>query len=1048
MTIDKNDPRLTAFVLGELPETEADDIRKALEADFELRAEVEEIHRIVDEIEEAMRTEPLPIEKPLRTPGKVDRPDSARKFLRPETVLVTLMGVALVAGLTLGLAKLTNMEIALHRPENSLASPRLPENGDKDTLTAETPGVESMELSAFDSGVDRQDAETEQDAFHCYGGVSSDTAIDAKDGETQLLGGMKRLGQPDADTTFGSVSGSGELSKSGQGSFGFAGGERRSMSRGSMPPERLENQAGGAGGGGMDSNPAKMQFSQSTPVEAMSNSGRERMGRDFPTYRDNPGRMPYASEPTDPLTLGESNAYSGETMASSGLRISNEPKPVETRPNTLSPGMPPAVSDRFLGENEERSLAATVGDTRFEDSKEKFGEGKPEQEKPRGYPLSDTGQMIATQKESTPMQHRGFGDGRSQTEESDRSGFGNADGQSRDLASKTRVISPAELEKHQLGLRGESPSSGPEIAGKPAAAQPEMRQSHLDSLRMMTTPRVLIQEEEEEVLTGPSGGDPRVRGLDYVPRRPLSESNEAYLPFVENTFQRPEGDAKFSTFSIDVDSAAYSTMRRYIRRGQTPPSDSVRLEEYVNYFHYNYDPPTAEDIARGRVFATQVDVAPCPWQPKHLLARIGIKGREFTSENRPALNLVFLIDVSGSMSPPNKLPLIKQGLRELVEQLRERDRVAVVTYAGSSTLALPSISAREKQAILDTVDALRASGSTAGGQGIQTAYETARKYFDAEAENRVILCTDGDFNVGVTDNKMLEELIAEEAKSGVYLTVLGFGMGNYKDDRLKLLAMRGGGNYGYVDSVEEARRLLVQGLTATMFTIAKDVKIQVDFNPARVAGYRLLGYENRKMNNEDFKDDRVDAGEIGAGHTVTALYEIIPVGMAVPDLAPQVDRSRYENTGTKSAVEEDSAHADELMFVKLRYKLPDASESVEVDEPVVFKPGSEAEFSPDSEFAAAVALYGMLLRGSKYSGTGTFETILELAKPNAGEDKYRNEFIELVEAEKSRRTPPMASMKEVESETRARASVRSGAAMPADVQMEPESQKREILLKY
>jgi secreted protein with Ig-like and vWFA domain len=431
-----------------------------------------------------------------------------------------------------------------------------------------------------------------------------------------------------------------------------------------------------------------------------------------------------------------------------------------------------------------------------------------------------------------------------------------------------------------------------------------------------------------------------------------NERNEAYKDFTENDFT-PVKAGEFSTFSIDVDTAAYTTMRRYIAdMNRRPPVESVRLEEYVNYFKYDYAQPEGD-----KPFATHVDVYPCPWQPKHLLARIGIKGKEYTIDERPPLNLVFLIDVSGSMSPANRLPLVKRGLTDLVEMLQPKDRVAIVTYAGSTQVVLPSVSGQEKRAILDSIDALNAGGSTAGASGIKLAYETARRYYDKEAQNRVILCTDGDFNVGTTDNKTLEQMIGDEAKSGVFLTILGFGMGNYKDERLKTLSMRGNGNYGYIDSIEECQRLLVEGLTSTLFTIAKDVKIQVDFNPAKVAGYRLLGYENRKLRDEDFHNDAVDAGDIGAGHTVTALYEIVPAGEKLPTA---VDQSRYA-TGDRQQAAEGSGEsatappdefADELMFVKLRYKAPDGDKSTQLDFPVKT---TASEANGDSKFASAVA---------------------------------------------------------------------------------------------
>jgi Ca-activated chloride channel family protein len=443
-------------------------------------------------------------------------------------------------------------------------------------------------------------------------------------------------------------------------------------------------------------------------------------------------------------------------------------------------------------------------------------------------------------------------------------------------------------------------------------------------------------------------------------------------------------------------------MRRYLKEtGKRPPVDSVRIEEYVNYFKYDYAQPTD-----GKPFATHIDISPCPWEPKHLLARIGIKGKEYSTEERPALNLVFLIDVSGSMQASNRLPLVKRGLTELVEMLQPKDRVAIVTYAGASRVALPSVSGQEKRAILDSINSLDAGGSTAGAAGIKTAYEVAKKYYDKKAQNRVILCTDGDFNVGETNNKTLETMIGDEAKSGVFLTILGFGMGNYKDERLKTLSMRGNGNYGYIDTPEEARRLLVEGLTGTLFAIAKDVKIQIDFNPAKIAGYRLIGYENRKLRDEDFHNDKIDAGEIGAGHTVTALYELVPIGERIPatvdqsrydNKIPATDKSNNNNNDNNNDIPENTEKSKEFLFVKLRYKLPDEDKSSLLEYPAS---AVSETMSPDSQFAAATALFGMLLRESRHSGHGTFDRVLELATPNTKNDQYRNEFIDLVKKAK------------------------------------------------
>lgn len=465
----------------------------------------------------------------------------------------------------------------------------------------------------------------------------------------------------------------------------------------------------------------------------------------------------------------------------------------------------------------------------------------------------------------------------------------------------------------------------------------------------------------------------------------ISPSQDDYDVIRENPFQRV-ADHPLSTFSIDVDSASYAVMRRYLTNGQLPPKDAVRIEELVNYFTYAYAPPTD-----GRPFAVHLDAAPCPWNPAHQLARVAIKARELDKANRPAVNLVFLIDVSGSMSSDNKLPLVKRSLQTLAKQLDGRDRLSIVVYAGAAGVVLPTTRGDQTQAILEALERLEAGGSTAGGAGIQLAYDTARAQFVEGGVNRVILCTDGDFNVGLTQRGDLESLIEQEAKSGVYLTVLGFGMGNYKDSTLELLSNKGNGNYGYVDDFSEARRLLVDQMLGTLVTVAKDVKIQVEFNPARVAGYRLIGYENRMLKKEDFNNDKIDAGDVGAGHTVTAFYELIPVGQPVPGPG-QVDDLKYQAQPATP-----SASTDEILTAKLRYKQPDGDTSVRMDVPLTAGM-LEREPGRDFRFASAVAGFGMILRDSPLRGTFGYADVLALAEPAIGDDPggYRREFVNLV----------------------------------------------------
>ena len=479
--------------------------------------------------------------------------------------------------------------------------------------------------------------------------------------------------------------------------------------------------------------------------------------------------------------------------------------------------------------------------------------------------------------------------------------------------------------------------------------------------------------------------------------RAAQPTAEAYEPVKDNDFARVT-EQPLSTFSIDVDTASYANVRRFINSHQLPPPDAVRIEELVNYFSYDYAPPKGDEP-----FSVTVDVAACPWDKEHRLVRIGLKGKAL-DEDRPPCSLTFLMDVSGSMAPENRLPMLKKAMKMLVRKLRSDDRVAIVTYAGNSGLALPSTSCSEKEPILIALDSLQADGSTNGGEGIQMAYRVAQENFLRGGVNRVILATDGDFNVGITDRSQLIQMVQEKARGGVFLTVLGVGMGNYKDATLEQLADKGNGNYAYLDTMAEARKVLVDQMGGTLVTIAKDVKIQIEFNPAVVGAYRLIGYENRLLAARDFNDDRKDAGEIGAGHTVTALYELVPAGK-VQGLAG-VDPLKYQADPTKGpppAQLSTAAKTGEMMTVKLRFKKPDGQTSKLIERPVTDYLSDFAQASEDFRFAAAVAAYGMLLRGSPFSGDASFDTVMDLAGGSLGKDAggYRVEFLEMVRATKA-----------------------------------------------
>ena len=447
--------------------------------------------------------------------------------------------------------------------------------------------------------------------------------------------------------------------------------------------------------------------------------------------------------------------------------------------------------------------------------------------------------------------------------------------------------------------------------------------------------------------------------------RPV-DNTESYDRIVDNPFLGAR-DNPLSTFSVDVDRASYSNVRRFVTMGQRPPKDAVRIEELVNYFTYEYPDPDDR-----HPFSVNTEVTRAPWKPEHLLVRVALQARRLPPSSLPPSNLVFLVDVSGSMNSPEKLPLVKDALRLLVGQLREQDRVAMVVYAGAAGLVLASTPGDQKELILRAIEGLQAGGSTAGGAGIRLAYDVARANHIGDGNNRVILATDGDFNVGASSDAEMERLIEEKRKQGTFLSVLGFGMGNYKDSKMEKLADKGNGNYAYIDDIVEARKVLVDEMAGTLLTLAKDVKLQVEFNPQRVASYRLLGYENRMLRKEDFDDDTKDAGEIGAGHSVTALYEVVPANVASDNGTTEPLRYQAAARTTRQA------NDDELIYVKLRYKLPDASVSRWLDHVV---PASRLHRpSTDLRFAAAVAAFGMILRDSEHRGSATLDGVLELAR--------------------------------------------------------------------
>ncbi len=471
--------------------------------------------------------------------------------------------------------------------------------------------------------------------------------------------------------------------------------------------------------------------------------------------------------------------------------------------------------------------------------------------------------------------------------------------------------------------------------------------------------------------------------------KPIDNNRAGYSTIVENEFHQVT-KAPLSTFSIDVDAASYSSLRSFLNNGQQPPVDAIRIEEMINYFDYDYPQPTTK-----HPFEVITEISDCPWNQQHRLVHIGLQGKTIATDNLPPSNLVFLIDVSGSMSAANKLPLLQASINLLVNQLRKEDKVAIVVYAGAAGVVLPATKGTDKQKIVEAMNKLQAGGSTAGAAGIHLAYKIAKENFVKDGNNRVILATDGDFNVGQSSEEALVQLIEKERKSGVFLTVLSFGNGNYQDHKMQELADRGNGNHAYIDNILEAKKVLVNEFGGTLFTIAKDVKLQIEFNPAKVQSYRLIGYENRLLAAEDFNNDLKDAGELGAGHTVTALYEVIPTGVKSTFL-PSVDPLKYQENPTPKVTAKETK---EIMTIKLRYKQPDGNKSQLIEKPIIDQQIALKKMSDNFRFSAAVAEFGLLLRASKFKNTASFAQTIQLAKGGKGIDDngYRAEFIRLVE---------------------------------------------------
>jgi Ca-activated chloride channel family protein len=558
-----------------------------------------------------------------------------------------------------------------------------------------------------------------------------------------------------------------------------------------------------------------------------------------------------------------------------------------------------------------------------------------------------------------------------------------------DSKADAKAADPREQADDGRAVQATSPS---EPQPMPLADEPEAEEASKDaeaspSRAKKSKPTASPSLAMPGHMGGAVKGDQGAMGRAWGPPPAPETSGEAYDHVEENAFVAVNDDPR-STFSIDVDTASYSNMRRFLEDGTLPPADAVRVEEMINYFDYDYRSPAGSDP-----FSLTAEVGDCPWNESHRLVHVGLQGKIIDKSDVPAQNLVFLFDVSGSMNSADKLPLLKRGFSLLVDNLRPQDKVSIVVYAGASGVVLEPTSGKDTATILGALDRLEAGGSTNGGAGIHSAYAMATKGFIEGGINRVILATDGDFNVGTTTEGDLVKLIEDKRSSGVFLSVLGFGTGNVKDATMEMLADKGNGNYAYIDSISEARKVLVEEAGGTLVTIAKDVKIQVEWNPAEVASYRLIGYENRKLAHADFNDDTKDAGEIGAGHNVTALYEVVPAG---GKSTSKVDDLKYQDRGTLSA----DAGSGELLTVKVRYKEPEGSASKLLSFPVADADHGLSDTSRDFRFSAAVAGFGLLLRGSEHKGDASFAMVRKLADEAKGDDPHghRAELVRLIDA--------------------------------------------------
>ena len=1074
------DPRLTSFVLGEIDDSDRAEIEQLLETSPEAQAAVKEIEETIGVLKEGLASEPTPeltaeqratVEEQLAGPTLVptSEPEAPRRSKSGKFVggLLSLAALGVMAAFVVPkiddgapLRQLMSSNVAdTSEPElaasNSFSEAAEAFDADTsgalsdDMISAETQSTQPRDEIFSDGDVPRMtlasrvgQLQAEQNKLksqlaQSQGGGRSESDF-AKRDQAQVA----QAGDAEKPTSFGSVARAKDGSRTDS--------PQRLVADSGARPQSASSRQGKASGGDGDQFPDRPARTSQTSPAMPAASGASKSYSEFDAAE---GRSVAAKQPSpDGLSTGfrpppvpgdraaDKSDLSSQVAGLSGGKVVNGSQPGDphTRETVVRNRILVAPGDLANPHPFDRSKGRLKGAiVEGGDAGESIQPPKVASvtAQPESAPVPVNGPQLVSELSDQPVSlYRNQSGLESkkralQEERSAPSGAGLAGG-----------LALTDRESSSEALKGVTNSPQPEAAVKAVADQTLVvgkelevlseqileEQTRLAAIDRGVTRRVVngrgfgleggtlneqLRQYSENLSSARSTLEKRP---ELRMRRSLNFGNEYYAPIVENNFIVPvlgDKEKSLSTISVDVDTASYANMRRFLNRDQLPPANSIRVEELINYFKYDYPEPEGDEP-----FSVTTELAQCPWQPSHRLAMVGLKAKAIDKAKRPPTNLVFLLDVSGSMRASNKLPLVQQSMRLLVEEMTEDDRVSIVTYASNAGVRLQSTLGSKKQEILNAINGLRAGGSTNGEGGIRMAYDEANRHYFQGGANRVILCSDGDFNVGKSSDGDLVELIQEKAASGVFLSVFGFGMGNLKDAKLEKLADKGNGHYGYIDNLNEAKKVFQDELVGTLYTVAKDVKLQVEFNPATVGAYRLIGYENRKLAAQDFTDDTRDAGEIGSGHTVTALYEIIPKQVLLAE--PKVDGLKYQANAKKPAEEEagedsgdksaDAAEPqpvdEELLTVKLRFKKPDEEVSEEVNQEYPIKDVSIAgkqisAVSDDLMFAASVASFGMNLRGSKYRGNWGFAEALEAAQGAQGDgnDAQRSEFIQLVQ---------------------------------------------------